>query len=99
METAAALPFGPETCINGFVWREAIPGDNVCVTPETRSQTRYDNSQAGYRRNPNGAYGSNTCINGFVWREAFDGDVVCVTPDTRAKAKYDNSQAPYRRAR
>ncbi|MFN8635828.1 MAG: hypothetical protein U0893_18420 [Chloroflexota bacterium] len=91
--------YGPDTCINGYVWREAIPSDHVCVTPATRSQTAYDNSQAVYRRDPNGAYGSNTCVNGYVWREAFVGDAVCVTPATRSQAKYDNSQAPYRVAR
>jgi len=95
---AAAGPFGPDTCVSGYVWREAIPGDNVCVSPATRSQAAYDNSQAAARRNPNGAYGSNTCINGFVWREAFVGDVVCVTPATRSQTKYDNSQADFRRA-
>lgn len=93
-----ALPYGPDTCIQGFVWREAIPSDHVCVTPDTRSQTWYDNSQAGARRDVFGAYGSDTCIQGFVWREAFAGDRVCVTPDTRAKARYDNSVAAYRRA-
>jgi|SRR5688572_1777809 len=92
------LPYGPDTCISGYVWREAIPGDNVCVTPATRSQTAYDNSQAAARRDPTGVYGSNTCISGFVWREAYDGDVTCVTPATRAQARYDNSQAAYRRA-
>src|SRR4051812_33214933 len=78
------------TCISGYVWREARSTDKICVTPATRSQTAYDNSQASARRNPNGAYGPNTCVNGYVWREAYDGDVVCVTPSIRAQAKYDN---------
>jgi hypothetical protein len=38
--TAAAdpLPYGPDTCIQGFVWQDAQPGDVVCVTPAVRSQ-------------------------------------------------------------
>lgn len=94
---ASAQPFGPDTCINGFVWREAAPGDNVCVTPATRDATAAQNAQAVANRDPNGAYGSNSCKQGFVWREAFDGDVVCVTPDVRAATKADNAQAAARR--
>ncbi|MBD1841189.1 hypothetical protein H6F78_19565 [Coleofasciculus sp. FACHB-64] len=89
--------YNGQACIYGYVWREAIPGDRVCVTPETRSQTAYDNSQAAARRNPNGgAYGSDTCIYGYVWREAFPSDHVCVTPETRSQAAYDNTQAAAR---
>lgn len=93
----AAQPFGPDTCISGFVWREAAPGDNVCVTPATRDATAAQNAQAVANRDPNGAYGSNSCKQGFVWREAFDGDVVCVTPDVRAATLADNAQAASRR--
>lgn len=95
--SAQALPYGPDTCKSGYVWREAIVGDNVCVTPNTRSKTAYENSQAGYRVNPNGAYGSNTCIQGYVWREAFANDLVCVTPASRAQAQYDNARAQERK--
>lgn len=94
----AGLPYGPDTCRQGYVWREAIPSDHVCVTPGTRAQTAYDNSQASFRRNPTGPYGSDTCIQGYVWREAFANDHVCVTPQVRAQAAYDNSQAASRRA-
>lgn len=34
----------------GYVWREAVTGDHVCITPATRSQASYDNSQADSRR-------------------------------------------------
>jgi hypothetical protein len=95
--TVAAQPFGPDTCINGFVWREAAPGDNVCVTPATRDATAAQNAQAIANRDPLGAFGSNSCKQGFVWREAFDGDVVCVTPDVRAATKADNAQAASRK--
>ena len=78
-----ALPYGPDTCIQGLVWREARPGDTVCVRPEDRTRTAQENATAADRVDPNGAYGPQTCKQGFVWREAFDGDTVCVTPGTR----------------
>ena len=96
---AIAQPYGPETCRDGYVWRDAFPGDHVCVTPETRTQTAQDNSQANARRQPGGAYGPDTCRQGYVWREARPEDHVCVTPETRATAAADNSQAAARRAR
>lgn len=86
-----------DTCKSGYVWREAFPGDHVCVTPETRAQAAYDNSQAHARRDPNGAYGPDTCIPGYVWREARPGDHVCVTPETRAQTAADNRMAASRR--
>ena len=89
---------GAIPCRPGFVWREAFPGDFVCVTPETRNQVAFDNRQAAARREPGGGpFGPDTCREGFVWREAHPGDHVCVTPDTRAKAAEDNSQAANRR--
>lgn len=48
---AAAADYGPNTCLNGYVWREAFVGDTVCVTPATRAQTRADNAAAERRRN------------------------------------------------
>lgn len=47
---AQGLPYGPDTCRQGYVWREAVPNDHVCVTPQTRSQAAIDNSQASNRR-------------------------------------------------
>ncbi len=38
--------YGPQSCVYGYVWREAFGGDYVCVTPAQRSQVAYDNSQA-----------------------------------------------------
>ena len=52
--TASALPYGPDTCKQGFVWREAQPSDHVCVTPDIRTQTAQENSFAAARREPNG---------------------------------------------
>ncbi len=95
---ADPLPYGPDTCTQGFVWREAGPGDVVCVTPAVRSTAAQDNQQASQRVDPNGAYGPNSCKQGFVWREAFGGDVVCVTPATRSQAAGDNAAAASRKA-
>ncbi len=92
------LPYGPDTCKQGFVWREARTSDHVCVTPTTRTATAEENRLASSRRQPGGgAYGPNTCRQGFVWREAYSGDVVCVTPASRSRAHADNAAAPTRR--
>lgn len=104
--TALAAPavhtddgYGPDTCAQGYVWREAFPGDHVCVSPAERNQAAYDNFQAAARVDPyNHAYGPDTCIQGYVWREARPNDHVCVTPGQRAQAAYDNSQASNRLA-
>jgi hypothetical protein len=92
----APNPKAVDLCKEGYVWREAGPNDHVCVTPETRQEAAYDNSQASLRRNPTGPYGPDTCVRGYVWREAFPDDHVCVIPATRQRAADDNSQAPYR---
>jgi hypothetical protein len=96
---AQALPYGPDTCKNGYVWREAISSDHVCVTPQTRSATAYENSLARSRVEPNsGAFGPNTCRQGYVWRQAFSTDAVCVTPASRDRAASDNASAEQRKA-
>lgn len=90
---------GAGTCIQGFVWREAVPNDHVCVTPQVRQQTASDNGQAASRRSPNGGpFGPDTCRAGFVWREAFAGDHVCVAAQTRSRAAQDNHWATVRNA-
>ncbi|GIH68335.1 hypothetical protein [Sphaerimonospora thailandensis] len=86
---ASATDYGPDTCLQGYVWREARVGDVVCVTPATRAQTKADNSVAAARWT-DGVYGPHTCVTGYVWREAYNGDDVCVTPQTRTQAKADN---------
>jgi hypothetical protein len=102
--TALALPaqasgdYGPDTCLEGWVWRGAVAGDHVCVTGVARDQAAYDNSQAAARRSPTGgAYGPDTCQSGWVWREAVAGDHVCVTGATRSQTWADNGQASARR--
>ena len=37
----------PDTCISGFVWREARNGDTVCVTPDMRATIAQQNSTPG----------------------------------------------------
>jgi hypothetical protein len=93
--------YGPNTCLEGYVWREAFPGDDVCVTPDRRQQTADENAQAASLVDPNGAYGPDTCINGYVWREAGTDnpvfplqlitDHVCVTPDIRSQVWEENN--------
>lgn len=96
--SAEPLPYGPDTCIQGFVWRDGRPGDHVCVTPDVRSQTAAQNAAAAANREPNGGtYGPNTCKQGFVWRDAWGGDQVCVVPAVRDQAATDNAAAASRR--
>jgi hypothetical protein len=95
---ADPLPYGPNTCINGFVWRNARDGDAVCVTPDTRDQVAQENADPGAHKDPNGAYGPQSCAQGFVWRQAFDGDTICVTPDVRSATLADNAAAASRKA-
>ena len=86
-----------DMCQQGYVWRQAIPTDHVCVPPQVHDQTAYDNGQANVRRDPKGGpYGRDQCLYPYVWRGAFDGDHVCVTPETRDQAASDNSQAAVR---
>jgi beta-lactam-binding protein with PASTA domain len=89
-------------CIQGYVWREAFPGDRVCVTPKAREEVADDNRQAHLRleRDPSKRpYGPDTCAQGYVWREASPKDHVCVRPDARARAAQDNREAASRIAR
>jgi hypothetical protein len=97
--SATALPYGPNTCKVPFVWREAYPGDVVCVTTETRAQTRKDNAAAAGRIEPGkNGYGPKACAAPFVWRQARPSDLVCVMPEVRAQAAADNAAANERRA-
>src|ERR1019366_2959441 len=96
-----ALPFGPETCKIGYVWREACgPNDHVCVPGATRSQAAADNAAAASRRVGNATYGPDACAAGYVWREACGPqDHVCVTRATRTRAARDNAAAAGRFAK
>lgn len=95
---ALAGDYGPDTCLEGYVWREARAGDHVCVEPRVRDQVRRDNAQAAARRAPGtNGNGPNACAVGYVWREAYPGDVVCVEPRVRDQARSDNAKAADRR--
>jgi hypothetical protein len=81
-------------CLMGYVWRQAVPGDYVCVTPANRAQAAADDAAAASRVNPQGgSYGPDTCLYGYIWRGAVPSDHVCVTPDTYAQTQADNGQA------
>lgn len=83
-------------CRIGFVFRNARPGDHVCVAPASRARVARENERAESRRDPNGARGLDSCRSGFVWREAVPGDTVCVTPARRAEVGEENRLAPTR---
>ncbi|SFK35353.1 PASTA domain-containing protein [Caulobacter sp. UNC279MFTsu5.1] len=84
-------------CVEGFVWREAWPGDRVCVTPESRYLAAQENAQAAARRSPyGGAYGPDTCLQGYVWRDGFVGDHVCVSGERRSVVAQENAAGPSR---
>ena len=74
-------------CKQGYVWREAVPHDLVCVTPATRDQVIADNTAAPKRHVQN----SDKCIEGYVWREAVPQDHVCVTAQTHEQTMLDNA--------
>jgi hypothetical protein len=78
--------YGPTTCVPGYVWREAFPGDHVCVLPSVRQQAANDNREAAERAGSDGQ-----CKSGYVWREARGRDHVCVTPETRQQAEDDDA--------
>jgi hypothetical protein len=90
--------YGPDSCKLGYVWRDAFPGDHVCVSPEERDQVASDNAAGSSKRQPGGgSYGPDTCLQGYVWRDAFPGDHVCVSPTTRDLARNQNLTAAKRR--
>ncbi|MCZ0728762.1 hypothetical protein [Mycolicibacterium iranicum] len=95
---ASAQPYGPDTCISGYVWREARGGDNVCVTPNIRDAVAQQNANPGAHKDPNAGSGPQGCASGFVWREAFDGDTICVTPAFRQQMWDANAAAFSRKA-
>jgi hypothetical protein len=61
----AVGPYGRDTCLLGYVWRETVPTDHVCVTPAIRAQAQADNAAAASRRYPWGG-----CRPGYFYRGA-----------------------------
>ena len=94
------LPYGPDTCKAGYVWREAVDKDHVCVTPESRQQARTDNAQRVNRvSKTDRTYGPDTCIQGYTWREVVPSDHVCVLPQVRERTRGENAQVERNRVR
>jgi len=93
---ADPLPYGSDTCVQGFVWREARGGDTVCVTPDIRAQVATQNANPGSNKDPLAGSGPESCSQGYVWREAFDGDTICVTPAFRQQMWDANAAAQSR---
>ena len=75
-------PAAAQQCMTSFVWREAFPGDKVCVSPDARDQAAADNAAAASRLAP--------CKAGFVLRQAVRGDKICVTSQARDLAAEEN---------
>lgn len=91
---SAHAQYGPYTCVFGLVWREAVPGDRVCVTPQWRTKTWNENALGPSRVQPGGGpYGPDTCKQGFVWRETRPSDHVCVPPLSRTQNQQANRNA------
>jgi hypothetical protein len=80
------------TCIVPYVWRNARPGDDVCVLAATRQTVAAENANPGANKVP----GSDTCLPTFVWREAFPGDTICVPVGERQNTLADNAAAASR---
>jgi hypothetical protein len=77
-------------CRPGFVWREAVSKDFVCVRPKRRDQAKWDNRVAPNLWVRDGYLGRFTCKSGYVWREVTPQDKVCVIPKTRDQVIADN---------
>lgn len=43
-------PGSADTCLQGYVWRAAVPGDRVCVEPSVAAAVAADNKKAADRR-------------------------------------------------
>ncbi len=100
----AACPYGVDTCKQGYVWREGISNDHVCVTPDERDRAKQDNAAEAAHRDPVTAPGTNVhmlgryrCKPGYVPRLISGNDTVCVTPARRARVQQDNAAATSRR--
>ncbi|GHH77835.1 hypothetical protein GCM10018793_26880 [Streptomyces sulfonofaciens] len=91
---SAPLPYGPDTCRPGLVWREATPQDHVCVNPDVRRFTRIQTQEGEQHRDPQDrTYGPDTCRPNFVWREATPDDHTCVAPQVREAKIRENIEA------
>jgi hypothetical protein len=74
-------------CAQGFVWREAFAGDDVCVTSQSRSVVARENTDPAH---------AEPCQPGTVWREARPSDHVCVSLARRGAVADENNRASTR---
>ena len=72
------------SCSQGFVWREAFPGDYVCVTSESRSLVTSENRDPAH---------AEPCQPGTVWRESRPSHHICVSLERRAEVADENRLA------
>lgn len=79
-----ALRDSLSACANGYVWRDAVPGDRVCVPLQRRESVKRDNETGSVSR---------SCARGLVWREAVPTDRLCVSPAERDRVKRENAEA------
>jgi hypothetical protein len=80
------VPQPSQACQPGYVAREAIPGDQACVTEAEREFASVQNR----------SYPEETCTPGLVWREVDPSDHRCVTPEERTLAWSQNDAAKAR---
>lgn len=78
--------YGPSTCKQGLVWREADVLDYTCVVPARRSEVKVENQLGPGRTQVNSLW----CNQGYVWREAWPRDYVCVPPASRSLAQTES---------
>ncbi len=81
------FPYGLKTCKAGYVWREAVPNDHVCVLPAQRTQANRDNNL--HKQNSKNNLGG--CPRGLVQRNASFTDTVCVSPRVKTQMIKDNA--------
>ena len=61
------LLFGPDTCKSGYVFREAVPHDHVCVTKDIHNLVMQQNEQSDVHVSPNGGrFGFGSCLHGAL---------------------------------
>src|SRR5437879_2092442 len=78
-------------CRQGFVWREAFPGDYVCVTPEARSQAAQDNRSASGSNDHQ--FRAGACTQSLLSSVDDQHDLVSVPPAMRQQIWDDNAGA------
>ncbi len=88
----------PGRCRLGFVWREAGPGDRVCVEAWAHARVLQENADNRLHSISRPLGAPPKCVAGYVFRQAFVRDLVCVTPTSHAQAEDENALGPSRRA-